>query len=88
MNPTPFPMQVGPERKTETFYSWQRSLASKSFLTLDRGVEYEQNLKGREIAVIVLSAKSSRLSDLLPGMPAVLNALRSIRAGELIRVSD
>jgi len=67
-------------------------LAEKSgfevFLTLDRGVEYEQNLKGREIAVIVLSAKSSRLSDLLPGMPAVLNALRSIRAGELIRVSD
>jgi hypothetical protein len=57
-------------------------------LTLDRGVEYEQNLKGREIAVILLSAKSNRLADLLPGIPAVLNALRSIRAGQLIRVSD
>src|ERR1700677_1605033 len=58
-------------------------LAEKSafevFLTLDRGGEYEQNLKGREIPLILLSANSSRLSDLLPGIAAVLNALRSIR---------
>jgi len=33
------------------------------FLTLDRGLEYEQNLKRREIAVILISAKSSRLAD-------------------------
>lgn len=30
------------------------------FLTLDRGVEYEQNLKGRAIAVILVSSTSSR----------------------------
>jgi predicted nuclease of predicted toxin-antitoxin system len=65
-------------------------LAEKSdfevFLTLDRGLEYEQNLKGRKISVILVSANSSRLADLLPQVPALLTALRSIRVGELIRV--
>ncbi len=67
-------------------------LAEKSgfeiFLTLDRGVEYEQNLKGREIAVILISAKSNRLGDLLPRMPAILAALRSVRSGRFVRVPD
>ena len=58
------------------------------FLTLDRGIEYEQNLKRHEIAVILLSAKSSRLADVLPQIPAVLLGLRSVRVGELVRVLD
>jgi hypothetical protein len=66
------------------------SLAEKSgfeiFLTLDRGIEYEQSLKGREIAILV-AAKSNRLADLLPRVPAVLDALRSVRAGQLVHVS-
>jgi len=57
------------------------------FLTLDRGLEYEQNLKGRGIGIILISAKSSRLADLLPGIPSILDALRSIQAGQLIRAS-
>ncbi len=61
------------------------------FLTLDRGIEYEQNLKGREIAVICLSAKSNRLSDIMPGVPpllAVLNSGIAVRPGQVIRVPD
>jgi hypothetical protein len=68
------------------------SLAEKSgfeiFLTLDQGVEYEQNLTRRTIAVILMSARSSRLADLLPRIPAVLTALRSVRAGQLVRVTE
>jgi predicted nuclease of predicted toxin-antitoxin system len=41
------------------------SLAEKSdfevFLTLDRGLEYEQNLQGRNIAVILIRSKSSSI---------------------------
>ncbi len=58
------------------------------FLTLDRGVEYEQNVKGREIAVLRVSAKSSRLADLLPRTTAILTAIRSVRVGQLVRVRD
>ena len=66
------------------------SLAEKSgfevFLTLDRGLEYEQNLQGRKIAVILIRSKSSRLADLLPQSPEILRVLRSIRSGDLIKV--
>ncbi|HME36802.1 MAG TPA: DUF5615 family PIN-like protein [Candidatus Sulfotelmatobacter sp.] len=56
------------------------------FLTLDRGLEYEQNLNGRIIAIILIRSKSSRLVDLLPHSPEILRALRSIRPGELVKV--
>jgi hypothetical protein len=66
------------------------SLAEKSgfqvFLTLDRGLEYEQNLRGRVIAVVLVRAQSNRLTDLLPHNAEILRALRSIRAGELVKV--
>ena len=56
------------------------------FLTIDRGFEYEQNLSSRSIAILIVQAKSNRMSDLVPHAPACLVALRSIRFGELIRV--
>ena len=66
------------------------SLAEKSgfevFLTLDRGLEYQQNLQGRIIAVVLIGAKSSRLVDLLPHSPELLRVLRSVKPGELVKV--
>jgi len=56
------------------------------FITVDRGLEYEQNLARHNIAVIVLRAKSSRLTDLVPLVPEVLRLLPSVKGGELIRV--
>jgi len=57
------------------------------FLTLDRGIEYEQNLTRRNLAVVLIRAKSSRLADLLPYVPEILSALGSIEAGQLVHVS-
>jgi hypothetical protein len=45
-----------------------------AFLTLDQGIEYQQNLIDRKIAIVVFRAKSSRLKDLLPLIPACLTA--------------
>ena|SRR5712692_10584596 len=56
------------------------------FLTIDRGIEYEQNLATRKLAVIIIHTKSSRLTDLLPHRPAILKLLQSIQSGELSRV--
>jgi len=55
-------------------------------LTLDRGFEYEQNLAGRQIAVLMLSTKSIRLEDLLPHLRDALVALQSIQPGQIVRV--
>jgi hypothetical protein len=64
-------------------------LAEKSgfevFLTLDRGLEYQQNLQGRIIAVVLIHAKSNRLADLLPQRPEILRVLGSIQPGELVK---
>ena len=56
------------------------------FLTLDRGLEYEQNLQRRIIAIILIRAKSSRLADLLQHSTEILRVLGSIRPGELVKV--
>ncbi len=58
------------------------------FLTVDKGLEYEQNLAGREIAVIILRTKSSRLVDLVPLVEACLEQMRSIKLGQIVRVGE
>jgi uncharacterized protein DUF5615 len=56
------------------------------FLTMDKGVEYEQNLTGRSIAIMILRAKSNRLADLLPLAEACELQMRLIRAGQTLRI--
>jgi predicted nuclease of predicted toxin-antitoxin system len=58
------------------------------FLTTDQGIEYEQNLTGRNIAIIIFRAKSNRLGDLLPHVPACLAHIESIQAGQIARIED
>jgi predicted nuclease of predicted toxin-antitoxin system len=38
---------------------------SDVFITVDQGVEYQQNLTGRNIAIIILRVKSNRIAELL-----------------------
>ena len=57
------------------------------FLTLDKGVQYQQNLSGRHIAVLIVKAPSNRIEDLIARVPACLAALHHIRPGQVIRVS-
>jgi hypothetical protein len=56
------------------------------FVTLDQGIEHEQNLAQRDIAVVLLFGRSSRLEDLLPLASACAAALASIRPGQLLKV--
>jgi predicted nuclease of predicted toxin-antitoxin system len=65
------------------------SLAEREFdvlVTVDQGMEYEQDLASRKIAVLVLAARSNQIEDLEPIIPAALAALRSIYPGRAIRV--
>ena len=56
------------------------------FLTVDRGIEYEQNLRHRTIGVVVIHSKSSRLDDLLPHTAEILKVVGLIRSGQLVKV--
>ena len=56
------------------------------FITLDKGFEYQQNLKGRKIAIVLIRAKSTRLADLLPHAQACREAIATIKPGEIVQV--
>jgi hypothetical protein len=51
------------------------------FVTLDRNLSFQQNLGNFSIAVLVLSAKTSRLTDLKPLIPNLLVAIESAQPG-------
>lgn len=53
---------------------------------MDRGIELQQNLRGREIAIVLVKAKTSRLSDMLPLVPEILQVIASVRPGQLVHV--
>jgi len=55
-------------------------------VTLDQGLEYQQNLSGRKIAVIVIRARSNRYADVLPHAKRCLDAIASIQPGQLVRL--
>jgi predicted nuclease of predicted toxin-antitoxin system len=57
-------------------------------LTVDRGFEYEQNLAGRSIAVVIFRTESIALEELLPLVPPCLVRLESIQPGEIATITS
>lgn len=55
-------------------------------VTVDQNIPYQQNLAGRRISVMILSAPTNRLRDLERLLPAALDALGSVRPGEVVRI--
>jgi predicted nuclease of predicted toxin-antitoxin system len=56
-------------------------------VTVDQSVPDQQNLEGRKIALLILSAPTNRLRDLRRLIPAALAVLGVIRRGQVQRVS-
>ncbi|HEV8679301.1 MAG TPA: DUF5615 family PIN-like protein [Stellaceae bacterium] len=57
------------------------------FVTADQNLQFQQNLTGSSLAVIVLVARSNALEDLIPIVPALRQALTSAGRGEVRRVT-
>lgn len=55
----------------------------EAFVTTDRNLSFQQNIKRFSLAVLVLTAPTNRLSDLRPVVPALLTALPMVKKGEL-----
>ena len=87
---------LGHEVKTVQDMGWAGNengallkLADRQFdalLTVDQGIEYQQNLSGLKISVVVMLAASNDVDDLRPLLPSVEQALTNLRAGEIRRV--
>jgi predicted nuclease of predicted toxin-antitoxin system len=55
-------------------------------LTSDRNIKYQQNMAGRNVSILILCAKSNRMKDLVPLMPACGRAILAIQAGQVVEV--
>jgi len=64
--------------------------AAKTFdalITMDKGIEHQQNLRKYTIGIILISAKSNRLQDIQPAMRRVNEVLRTLEPGQVIPVT-
>lgn len=59
-----------------------------ALITLDRGIEFQQNLEALPLAVVVVRARSNRFEDLEPLAGSVLAALATLRPKQLIRIEE
>lgn len=57
-------------------------------ITGDTNLTFQQNVTTFNIAVVVLEAGSTRLSDTIKLIPAVLKLLQTIQSGQVIRVTS
>ena len=67
------------------------ALASEQFdvfVTVDRNLAFQQHIALLQIAVIVLRGRTNRLSDLLPLVPELIQAIKSAAPGKLRLVGD
>jgi predicted nuclease of predicted toxin-antitoxin system len=56
-------------------------------VTADQNLEFQQNLAGSRLGVIVLVAPSNALEDLLPLVPKLLAAIPTTERGTVVRVN-
>lgn len=56
------------------------------FLTVDRNLSFQQDVNKFDIAVVVLVAKSNKLTALQPLIPEVLSVLAALAPGQVVRV--
>jgi len=55
-------------------------------ISIDKGLQYQQNLTGKKLAIIIIRAKSNRLEYLEPHFPSCARALTTIQPGQVVRI--
>jgi hypothetical protein len=56
-------------------------------LTVDQNIPNQQNVRGRRLSILILSAPTNRLRDLLPLVPAVKEVLGTIGSGAVLTIA-
>jgi len=58
-----------------------------ALVTVDKRLPNQQHIRDRPLGVAVLRAKSNRLADLLPLVPALLAALSALKPGTVEEIT-
>jgi predicted nuclease of predicted toxin-antitoxin system len=73
--------------KNGALLTWAEAAGFEVIVTADQEIPYQQNLAFRKISVVVLCAPTNRLADLRPLVPAAIEALGSLKPGQVIRIA-
>ena len=65
----------------------QAAATFDALVTMDKGIEHQQNLSKYAIGVILISARSNRIQDIQPAMLKVNQVLREVQPGQVIPVT-
>lgn len=58
------------------------------FVTLDRNLEFQQNIKALPFGVVVVRAVSNRMAHLLPIIDSILEAATRVSPGTVAKAGD
>ena len=87
MMSSPLTTWVGPVWRTELLrHAIDEGFAV--FISNDRGLEYEQNLAGLPIAVVVLLTPTNTIEAIRPLIPKLDATLVQIRPGQILKVTS
>ena len=73
-------------KKNGELLSLAENAGFQVFVSLDQGIEFQLNLAGRNIAVILFHVKTNRLADLIPLAERASASLSSIEPGQLMGI--
>ena len=59
-----------------------------AFVTVDQNLQYQQNLEGSRVAVVLLVVRNNRYETFKPLIPKVQRALETISVGQLVRIEE
>jgi hypothetical protein len=58
-----------------------------AFITADQNLQYQRNISKSNLGVIVLAARSNRLSDLKALVPKIKQSIETIKHGQIVRIT-
>ena len=55
-------------------------------VTMDKNLQFQQNLAAHAIGVVLVRARSNRIDELRPLVPQILRAVTAVELGEILTV--
>jgi len=87
MTPQTCIVAVGRASRTASYCAARRAHGEcEVFVTLDRNLEFQQNIKILPFGIVVVRSRSNRIVDLTPQIPGILLAVSQVGPGRVVTV--
>ena len=81
--PSPCSKEAGARTKNGALLRAAEADGFEVFLTADQSLQFQQNLTGTKLRIVVFAAPSNRIEHIRPLLPQAIAALQEMLPGEL-----